>query len=98
MFVIRFSKRAEKDKQLLKRAGLEAKARSLLSVIADNPFQNPPPYERLLGNLDVFFSRRINVQHRLVYQVFLEKVIIDGREYSGTVKIARMWTHYDNVK
>lgn len=98
MFVIRFSKRAEKDKQLLKRAGLEAKARSLLSVIADNPFQNPPPYERLLGNLDGFFSRRINVQHRLVYQVFLEKVIIDGREYSGTVKIARMWTHYDNVK
>ncbi len=98
MFVIRFSKRAEKDKQLLKRAGLEAKVRLLLSVIADNPFQNPPPYERLLGNLDGFFSRRINVQHRLVYQVFLEKVIIDGREYSGTVKIARMWTHYDNVK
>ena len=98
MFVIRFSKRAEKDKQLLKRAGLEAKARSLLSVIADNPFQTPPPYERLQGNLDGFFSRRINVQHRLVYQVFLEKVIIDGREYSGTVKIARMWTHYDNVK
>lgn len=98
MFVIRFSKQAEKDKKLLKGAGLEAKAKSLLSVIAENPFQNPPPYEKLLGNLDGFFSRRINLQHRLVYQVFLEKVSIDGKEYSGTIKVARMWTHYDNVK
>ena len=98
MFVIRFSKQAEKDKKLLKGAGFEAKAKSLLSVIAENPFQNPPPYEKLLGNLDGFFSRRINLQHRLVYQVFLEKVSIDGKEYSGTIKVARMWTHYDNVK
>lgn len=60
--VIRFSKQAEKDKKLLKGAGLEAKAKSLLFVIAENPFQNPPPYEKLLGNLDGFFSRRINIQ------------------------------------
>ena len=98
MFVIRFSKQAEKDKKLLKSAGLEAKAKALLSVVAQNPFQNPSPYEKLLGNLDGFFSRRINIQHRLVYQVFLEQISINGKNYLGTVKVARMWTHYDNVK
>ena len=98
MFVIRFSKQAEKDKKLSKSAGLEAKAKALLSVVAQNPFQNPPLYEKLLGNLDGFFSRRINIQHRLVYQVFLEQISIDGKNYLGTVKVARMWTHYDNVK
>ncbi len=98
MFVIRFSKQAEKDRKLLKSAGLESKAKALLSVIAENPFQDPPPYEKLLGNLDGFFSRRINIQHRLVYQVFLEKISINGKEFSGTVKVARMWTHYANLK
>ena len=97
MYIIRFSKQADKDKKLLKRAGLELKAKKLLSVIAENPFQNPPPYEGLIGNLSGYYSRRINIQHRLVYQVYDEPVAIDGVEYRGTIKIIRMWTHYDRI-
>lgn len=95
MYIIRFSKQADKDKRLLKRAGLESKAKSLLNIIMENPFQNPPPYEGLVGNLKGYYSRRINIQHRMVYQVFSESVVIDGIEYGGTIKIARMWTHYE---
>lgn len=66
-------------------------------MIAENPFQNPPPYEGLVGNLNGYYSRRINIQHRLVYQVYDEPVAIDGVEYQGTIKIIRMWTHYDRI-
>lgn len=97
MYIIRFSKQADKDKKLLKRAGLDLKAKKLLSVIAENPFQSPPPYERLVGNLKGFYSRRINIYHRLVYQVYDEPVTINGVEYQGTIKIIRMWTHYDRI-
>lgn len=97
MYIIRFSKQADKDKKLLKRAGLDLKARKLLDVIAENPFQNPPPYEGLVGNLSGYYSRRINIQHRLVYQVYNAPVTIDEVEYQGTVKIIRMWTHYDGI-
>ncbi len=95
MYIIRFSKQADKDKKLLKRAGLESKAKSLLNIMMMNPFQNPPPYEGLVGNLKGYYSRRINIQHRLVYQVFSEPVVISGIEYEGTIKIVRMWTHYE---
>lgn len=98
MYIIRFSKQADKDKKLLKGAGLELKTKKLLNIIVQNPFQNPPPYEGLVGNLTGFYSRRINIQHRLVYQVYNEPVMIDGVEYEGTVKIARMWSHYDAVR
>lgn len=97
MFLIRFSKQAEKDKKKLKGAGLESKAKELLNVISENPFQTPPPYEKLLGNLDGYFSRRINIQHRLVYEVFAEPVEFNDNKYNGTVLIIRMWTHYDGV-
>ena len=97
MYIIRFSKQADKDKKSLKEAGLDLKAKKLLSVIAENPFQNPPPYEGLIGNLSGYYSRRINIQHRLVYQVYDEPVAIDGVEYRGTIKIIRMWTHYDRI-
>ena len=97
MYIIRFSKQADKDKKLLKGVGLVSKAKKLLDIIAENPFRNPPPYEGLVGNLSGYYSRRINIQHRLVYQVYNEPVIIDGIEYQGTIKIIRMWTHYDRI-
>ena len=87
MYTIRFSKQADKDKRLLKAAGLERKTKELLNIIAENPFQNPPPYERLVGNLDGLYSRRINIQHRLVYEVVDE----------STILIRRMWTHYGGL-
>ena len=86
MYTIRFSKQADKDKKLLKAAGLERKTKELLNIISQNPFQNPPQYEKLVGNLDGLYSRRINIQHRLVYEV------IDD----STIFVRRMWTHYEN--
>lgn len=85
MYTIRFSKQADKDKKLLKAAGLERKTKELLNIISQNPFQNPPPYEKLVGNLDGLYSRRINIQHRLVYEV------VDD----STILVRRMWTHYE---
>ena len=81
-----FAKHAQKDAQKLAASGLKAKAQELLAVISENPFQNPPPYEKLVGDLAGAYSRRINIQHRLVYQV-LEDV--------HTVKVLRMWSHYE---
>ncbi len=98
MYIIRFSKQADKDKKLLKGAGLDSKAKNLLNIIAENPFGNPPPYEGLVGNLNGYYSRRINIQHRLVYQVYNEPVVIDGVKYEGTIRVVRMWTHYDAVR
>ena len=98
MYLIKFSKQAEKDKKLLKGAGLERKAKDLLDIIARSPFQNPPPYESLVGNLDGYYSRRINLQHRLVSGVYNDAVVEDGTEYDGIIRIARMWTHYSGIK
>lgn len=98
MYLIRFSKQADEDKKMLKGAGLAQKAKSLLQVMAENPFQNPPAYEGLVGNLAGYYSRRISIQHRLVYQVYHEPVLVDGVEFEGTIKIVRMWTHYDAVR
>lgn len=86
MWDVRFSKNAEKDKRLLKQAGLEEKAKRLLDILRVDPFQNPPSYEKLVGDLKGFYSRRINLQHRLVYKVDLEKTIVEVRA---------MWTHYE---
>ena len=98
MYIIRFSKQADKDKKMLKRVGLESKAKSLLDILSQNPFQNPPSYEGLVGNLNGYYSRRINIQHRLVYQVYSDPVVIDGIGYEGTIKVVRMWSHYDAVR
>ena len=81
-----FTKQAQKDAKKIARSGLRPQAERLLDVLADNPFQNPPPYEKLVGDLAGTCSRRINIQHRLIYQV-----LDDIR----TVKIIRMWTHYE---
>ena len=98
MYIIRFSRQADKDKKQLKGAGLDIKAKNLLNIIAENPFRNPPPYEGLVGNLNDYYSRRINIQHRLVYQVYNEPIAINEIEYEGTIKVVRMWTHYDAVR
>lgn len=95
MYLIRFSKQAEKDKKLLKSAGLDKKAKQLLDIIREDPFRNPPPVEALVGNLSGFYSRRINIQHRLVYSVTSEATEYLGVKYDGTVRVARMWTHYE---
>ncbi len=100
-YQVRFSNQAEKDKKLIKQAGLEVKVRELLKVMMDDPFQNPPPYEKLVGNLSKFYSRRISVQHRLVYEVFKNTEEItdeNGKLYEGYIKIIRMWSHYESVR
>ena len=79
-----FTKDAEKDAERLKQAGLKEKAGNLLEVIKQNPFQNPPPYEKLVVDLQGLYSRRITIQHRLVYQVLQDE---------QAVKVLRMWTH-----
>lgn len=81
-----FTKHAQKDAPKLASAGLKARAQELLAIIRTHPFQNPPPYEKLVGDLAGAYSRRINIQHRLVYQVLAE---------AHTVKVLRMWTHYE---
>ena len=81
-----YSKFALKDAKKLSAAGLRDKAQTLLDLLAVDPFQNPPPYEKLVGDLKGAYSRRINIQHRLVYEVFRKE---------RTVRILRMWTHYD---
>ena len=86
MYKIKYSKLAVKDSQKLKSAGLDNKAKRLLRIIEENPFQNPPPYEKLVGDLKEFYSRRTNIQHRLVYKV---------DEDSKTVYVYRMWNHYE---
>ena len=80
-----FTRQARKDAKKLAGSGLRPQAERLLAIVRDDPFQTPPPYERLMGDLAGAYSRRINIQHRLVYQV-LEDI--------HTVKVLRMWTHY----
>ncbi len=81
-----YTKQAQKDAKKLAASGLKNKAQSLLSLLAENPYQNPPPYEKLVGDLLGAYSRRINIQHRIVYQVL---------ESEHVVKILRLWTHYE---
>jgi toxin YoeB len=81
-----YTAQAQKDARKLSRSGLAEKAQELLEVLVRNPFQNPPPYEKLTGDLAGLFSRRINIHHRLVYQVW---------KAERTVKVIRLWTHYE---
>lgn len=83
---IAFTKQAQRDAKKIARSGLRQKAEVLLTLLARNPFQIPPPCEKLVGDLAGAYSRRINIQHRLVYQVYPKE---------RTVKILRMWTHYE---
>jgi Txe/YoeB family toxin of toxin-antitoxin system len=84
-YTILYSKEAQKDAKNLSAAGLADKAKELIGIIKCNPFQTPPSYEKLVGNLNGAYSRRINIKHRLVYQVM---------EETKTVRILRMWSHY----
>lgn len=86
MWRVVFAKQAQKDASKLASAGLKPKAQALLAILAENPFQNPPPYEKLVGDLTGAYSRRINIQHRLVYEVL---------QAEQTVKVLRLWTHYE---
>ena len=83
---LRFTEQAQKDASKLTAAGLRPKAEALLEVLREDPFRRPPPFEKLVGDLRGAYSRRINLQHRLVYEVVAEE---------RTVKVLRMWTHYE---
>ena len=96
MYLIKYDKQAAKDIKNLKSAKLDGKAKSLIEILRNNPLE--PPYEELVGNLAGLYSRRIKIQHRLVYEIFNEEVAIGDVKYEGTVKIIRMWTHYSKVK
>ncbi len=85
-YKILYSKLALKDAKKLSSANLARKAQELISIIKKDPFQNPPPYKKLVGNLEGTYSRRINIQHRLIYEV---------RQEDKLVRILRMWTHYE---
>ena len=81
-----FTKQAQKDAKNIAQSGLKPQANRLLDLLREDPYRNPPPYEKLIGDLSGAYSRRINIQHRLIYQI-LEDI--------NTVKIIRMWTHYE---
>lgn len=86
MWRLFFTKQAQKDARKLAASGLKAKAQTLLELLAEDPFRTPPPFEKLIGDLAGAYSRRINIQHRLVYQVLPDQ---------SAVKVLRLWTHYD---
>jgi toxin YoeB len=86
MYQVLFTSHAQRDAKKISRSGLRPKAEALLKILEEDPFQNPPPYEKLVGDLAGAYSRRINIQHRLVYQVLKKEKI---------VKVIRMWTHYE---
>ncbi len=86
MWQLYFTKQAEKDAKKLAASELKEKAKELMEILRTNPYQTPPPYEKLVGDLSGAYSRRINIQHRLVYQVL---------ENEHAVKVLRMWTHYE---
>ncbi len=83
---LKYTKQAQKDAKKLSASGLKTKAQTILDIVKENPYQNPPPYEKLVGDLSGAYSRRINIQHRLVYQVF---------ENERIIKVLRLWTHYE---
>ncbi|MGB4658717.1 MAG: Txe/YoeB family addiction module toxin [Mobilitalea sp.] len=92
MHKIVYSKQIVKHIANLKSCGLDKKAKEMVEVLRINPFQNPPPYENLMGNLDELYSRRINIKHRMIYQVFRDET----NEFDGIIRIINMWSHYEN--
>ena len=83
---LRYTRQAQKDAKKILASGLKKKAQALLDLIKEDPYQNPPPYEKLVGDLSGAYSRRINLQHRLVYQIY---------EKEHVIKVIRLWTHYE---
>ena len=97
-YKLKYTRQANKDARLLEQAGLDNAAIKLLIIIKKNPFQNPPPYEKLQGDLKGLYSRRINKQHRIVYDILTNDEKLkdeNGEFYDGIAKIIRMWTHYE---
>ena len=86
MWNVILTKQANKDAKKLTAVGLKSQTESLLAILADNPYQSYPPYEKLRGDLSGYYSRRINIQHRLIYQILVAE---------KTVKVLRMWSHYE---
>ncbi len=86
MWQLHFTKQAQKDAKKIASSGLKPKAQELLEILKHDPFANPPPYEKLVGDLSGAYSRRINIQHRLVYQIL---------EREHAIKVLRLWTHYE---
>jgi len=100
MYKVILSRQAEKDLSKLKRAGAAytRKAKELVGIVTENPYQNPPPYEKLVGDLQGYYSRHINEQHRFIYDVLPNADNLTdagGTPYKGIVHILRMWTHYE---
>ncbi len=98
MYRIFYTKQAMKEIAKLKESKIDNKAKTLIDLIRKNPYQNPPGYAKLVGNLDGLLSRKINYHHRLVYQVSDSPYMQDGTEYQGTIKVIRMWTHYESAE
>ena len=88
MYKIEYHKKAVKEISKLKESRLDTKAKNLIALIKENPYQTPPPYEKLIGDLKGLYSRRINIQHRLIYAV---------NEDAKTIKILSSWSHYENI-
>lgn len=88
MWIVKFTSNAEKDKKLLKQSGLDSSAKKILNVLMQDPYKNPPSYEKLIGDLKGYYSRRINRQHRVVYRIIKEE---------KTVIVHSMWTHYEKM-
>lgn len=86
-YSLEFTKHAQKDALRLKKSGLKEKTQQLLELLQENPWKNPPPYEKLVGDLKGLYSRRINIQHRLIYEVYEDK---------KKIRVLRMWSHYEN--
>jgi len=86
MWRVVFTKQAQKDAKKLSAVGLRSKAEKLLNILSENPYQTPPYFEKLIGDLSGAYSRRINIQHRLVYQILVDEKV---------VKVIRMWSHYE---
>ena len=98
MWHVVFTKQAARDAKKLKAAGLEKKAKRLVEIVRADPFATPPTFESLVGSLEGLYSRRISLQHRFVYTVEATPVAVDGKQYQGTVKVVRMWTHYEGIR
>lgn len=98
MWGIELSRQAVKDLKMVRSAGIGEKAHRLIEALQCDPFITPPSFEPLQGNLAGAYSRRINLQDRLVYEVFRDSHGRDGRQYEGTVRILRMWSHYEGVE
>lgn len=98
MWLVVFTKQAQKDARQLKAAGLAGKAKAFVAAVREDPIKAPPRYEAFVGNLSGLYSRRISLRHRFVYETIKGEIERGGTLYEGAVKVVRMWTYYDGVR